>query len=65
MEPPNIGQVALTDVHYLEVVLYWEFLPKILYDILSRILIQCGYKVVYVGIRKILYVLECRGEAET
>ena len=43
VEPPNKSQVGtLTDVHYLEVVLYWFFWSKILYftfyNILGRIL---------------------------
>ena len=59
VEPPNKGQVGTsTDLHYLEVVLYWFFLSKILYftfyDILGRVLLLCGYKVGCVRVRKIL-----------
>ena len=59
LEPPNKGQVGTsTVVHYLEVVLYWGVFAKILYftfyDILGRILLQCGYKAVCVRTRKIL-----------
>ena len=64
------GQVGTsTNVHYSEVVLYLVFLPITLYftfyDILGRILLQCGYKVVCVRIIKILLVLEWIDEAET
>ena len=59
MEPPNKGQVdTSTDVHYLEVVLYWGVFANnplfTFYDILGRILLQCENKVVCVRIRKIL-----------
>ena len=54
VEPRNKGQVGTsTDVHYSEVVLYWGDLYFTFYDILGRILLQCGYKVVCVRIRKI------------
>ena len=44
----------------LSKILYFTF-----YDILGRILLLCGYKVVCVRVRKILQVLEWMNEAET
>ena len=65
VEPLNKGQVGtLTDVHYSEVALYWRVFCQYFtfYDVLGRILLQCGYKVVCVRIRKIL---EWIGEVKT
>ena len=53
VEPPNKGQVGTST--NVQVVLYWGVFSKNpFYEIQGRILLQCGYKVVCVRIRKIL-----------